>query len=276
MRTTLESQATPARRRIIAERRDAGRLLAPFDEIAARSAYLLAKPLGGVTNRVQPQLLPRYVFLGPQGGGDPIRIGLFATIHGDEPEGALALARFVGELEKNPDLARGYMLFIYPLCNPTGFEDNTRHSRSGKDLNREFWSDSREPEVQALEGEIWMHAFHGIVTLHSDDTSDGLYGFLNGAVLSEHLLEPALLQAEKYLPRNRRRTIDGFPASRGVIYSCYNGVLKSPEGLSRPPFEITFETPQHAPLHQQVEACHAALQAMLAEYRYLMAVAQNI
>src|SRR5207244_3454269 len=29
--------------------------------------------------------LPAYLFLGPRGGGDPIRIGLFAGIHGDEP-----------------------------------------------------------------------------------------------------------------------------------------------------------------------------------------------
>lgn len=248
------------------------RLLAPFEELVEQSDYLLSKPLG-LEGRF---VLPRYVFMGPQGGGDTIRLGLFATIHGDEPEGALALGRLVRELERNPDLARGYTLFIYPLCNPTGFADNTRQSRSGKDLNREFWSGSAEPEVRALEAEIWMHAFHGIVTLHSDDTSDGLYGFVNGAVLSEHLLEPALRQAEKFLPRNRRRKIDGFPARRGMIYSCYEGVLTAPAGLSRPPFEITFETPHHAPLHLQVESQHAALQTILAQYQYLMAVAQNI
>jgi predicted deacylase len=220
--------------------------------------------------------LPRYVFLGPKGGGDTIRIGIFATIHGDEPEGALALARFITALEKNPELAKGYALFIYPLCNPTGFEDNTRHSRAGVDLNREFWIESSQPEVSALETEIWTHAFHGIVTLHSDDTTNGLYGFVNGAVLSEHLLEPALREAEKILPRNTGRKIDGFPARRGIIYFCYDGVLKSPVGLRYPPFEITFETPQHSPLHLQVEATNAALQTILAEYRYLMAVAQNI
>ncbi len=86
--------------------------------------------------------LPRYVFLGPKGGGDTIRIGIFATVHGDEPEGALGLVRFISALERNPDIAKGYALFIYPMCNPTGFEDNTRHSRAGVDLNREFWVDS--------------------------------------------------------------------------------------------------------------------------------------
>lgn len=35
-------------------------------------------------------------------------------------------------------------------------------------------------------------------------------------------------------------------------------------------------TPQKSPLHLQVEAFNAALKTILVEYRYLMAVAQNI
>jgi hypothetical protein len=144
-------------------------------------------------------------------------------------------------------------------------------------LNREFWKDSAEPEVRWLEKEIWAHAFDGIVTLHSDDTSDGLYGFVGGAVLSENLLEPALREAEKFLPRNDRRIIDGFPARKGIISDgCYPGVLKGLRGVARPPFEITFETPQKTSLHCQVEAVTAALQTILVEYRYLQAIAQNI
>jgi predicted deacylase len=214
--------------------------------------------------------------MGPKGGGDTIRIGIFAAIHGDEPEGALALTRFVSLLEADPQLAAGYALFLYPVCNPTGFEDNTRHSRSGKDLNREFWSQSSEPEVRYLESEICMHAFDGIITLHGDNTSDGLYGFVGGSVLSENLLEPALRAAEKVLPRNHGRVIDGFAANRGIINDGYKGMLKHVPNMPRPPFEITFETPQESPLHLQVEACVAALQTILTEYRYLIAIAQNI
>ena len=162
------------------------------------------------------------------------------------------------------------------MCNPTGFEDGTRHSRTGLDLNREFWKQSNEPEVRFLETEIWTHAFNGIITLHSDNTSNGVYGYVNGAVLSENLLEPALQSAEKFLPRNRRRVIDGFPAKNGIIYKSFDGVLRSVPGLQPPPFELTLETPQKAPLHLQVEAFAAALQTVLVEYRYLMAVAQNI
>lgn len=258
------------------ERRNLDRLLSMLDQIADTSPQFLSKSFGKFESAGRTYSLPRYVYLGPKGGGDTIRIGIFASIHGDEPEGALALTRFISHLQKNPELVTGYALFIYPICNPTGFEDNTRHSRSGKDLNREFWRDSSEPEVRFLETEIWTHAFHGIINLRSDDTSDGLYGFVNGAVLSEGLLEPALRAAEKFLPRNHKQVIDGFKADKGVVYECYEGVLRPLAGLNAAPFEITFETPQKAPLHLQVEAMNAALETMLTEYRYLMALAQNI
>lgn len=258
------------------ERRALDRLLSQLDQLAENSDHLMKRSFGQFESAGQTYTMPRYLFLGPKGGGDIIRLGIFATIHGDEPEGALALTRLVAALEKNPELAKGYCLFLYPVCNPTGFEDNTRHSRSGLDLNREFWKESNEPEVRLLETEIWLHAFDGIITLHADNTSDGLYGYVAGAVLSENLLEPALHEAEQFLPRNRQRQIDGFSARNGVISECYPGVLRAPHNMQRPPFEITLETPQKAPLHRQVEAFSVALQTILVEYRYLMAIAQNI
>lgn len=262
--------------RALPEPRPVERLLTPLDQLAERSPHFISKSLGQFDSAGRVYSLPRYVFLGPKGGGDTIRIGVFATIHGDEPESALALTRVVTALGNNPEIAKGYALFIYPVCNPTGFEDNTRHSRSGLDLNREFWKDSRAPEIRYLESEICLHAFDGIITLHCDDTSDGLYGFVSGAVLAKNLIEPALREAEQFLPCNRRRIIDGFKARRGIITDCYPGVLKAIPGVRRPPFEITLETPQKAPLHRQVEAFTAALKTILVEYRYLMAIAQNI
>jgi protein MpaA len=256
------------------ERRALDRILSPLEVVAARSQHLLRTP-ASKDSAVQP-LLPRYFYLGEHGGGDVIRLGIFAVIHGDEPEGALAVNRLVTLLERDPEIARGYALFLYPVCNPTGFEDGTRLARSGKDLNREFWKQSAEPEVRLLESEIYLHAFDGLVTLHSDNTSNGVYGYVNGSILSENLLEPALRAAEKFLPRDRRPVIDGFPARDGIIYRSFEGVLRSLPGMERPPFELTLETPQQAHLHLQVEATAAALQTILEEYRQLRAFAQNI
>lgn len=64
--------------------------------------------------------------------------------------------------------------------------------------------------------------------------------------------------------------------SKDLNREFWNGVLRSVPGLPRPPFELTLETPQKAPLHRQVDAFAAALKTVLVEYRYLMAIAQNI
>jgi len=95
-------------------------------------------------------------------------------------------------------------------------------------------------------------------------------------VLSSNLLEPALRAAEAFLPRNLDVEIDGFLAQSGVLSSCYDGVLRAPEGVPQTPFEITFETPQRAPVERQVQAFNAALHAILKEYRLLLAHAPNL
>lgn len=257
-------------------RRSIGRLLEPLEAIASTSVNLISNQGAQFEIHGEAYRLPRYLFLGPKGGSEPIRIGLFATIHGDEPEGAHGLIQFIRLLEQSPELARGYCLFIYPLCNPTGYEDNTRCSRRGRDLNREFWNHSVEPEVQLLQSELCTHALDGIVALHSDDTSDGAYGFVSGATLTKNLLEPALAAANQILPRNNQRIIDGFNAKNGIIRHGYKGVLRAPPVVRPRPFEIVFETPQKAPHFAQVQATVAALTAILTEYRTLVSYAANL
>jgi protein MpaA len=251
-------------------------LLAPLERIAAESPNLIANHGASFEIEGEGYELPRYLFLGPRGGGDMLRIGLFAGVHGDEPEGVHALIRFLSLLDREPQLATGYCLFVYPVCNPTGLEDRTRHSRSGKDLNREFWRGSREPEVRLLESELVAHAFHGIISLHTDDSSHGFYGYAHGATLTENLIEPALRAAEQFLPRNGNPTIDGFQARNGIIRQGFQGILRAPPTVQPRPFEIILETPHAPPADLQEAAFVAALRTILAHYRELIAYAPNL
>lgn len=251
-------------------RRSLARLLEPLSGIAG----VQGESLGSFESSGQKYSLPRFTFHGPN-SSDPIRIGIFAGIHGDEPAGALAATKFLAEVARQPEIAENFLLQIYPVCNPTGFEDSTRHSRSGKDLNREFWKSSTEPEIEILERELRVQHFSGIIQLHADDTSDGIYGFVRGHTLTENLLRPALLEAGKILPRNINATIDGFAARDGIIYQSYEGILAAPL-QAETPFEIIFETPHHAPMSLQVEALVAAVRTILTEYRRLISFAANI
>ena len=257
-------------------RRSIADLLAPLEKLAANSPNLVANH--DATFRVDGEtyVLPRYLFVGPRGGDTPIRLGIFAGIHGDEPEGVHALVQFIKLLETKPEIAAGYYLSFYPVGNPTGFEDGTRHSRGGKDLNREFWKNSGQPEVQLLQAELQSRSFQGLISLHTDDTSDGFYGFVGGATLTRHLIRPALAAAEKFLPRDGRPVIDGFPARDGVIREGYDGVLSAPPGLRPRPFEIILETPAAPPEYLKELALVAALQTILLEYRKFIAYAPNL
>jgi protein MpaA len=220
--------------------------------------------------------LERFTFTGPAGGGSTVQVGIFAGIHGDEVAGVVAAARFLSLLAAKPEMARGYEVAIYPLCNPTGFAAGTRHARSGRDLNREFWLGSTEPEVALLEREIRARRFDGLIALHADDDTPGLYAFALGAQVTEHVVEPALRAAERFLPRNRHPVIDNFTAQNGLIRKGYPGMLCAAPEQSPRPFEIVFETPTHADLGQQVEANLAFLRTALEQYLQLQAVGQDL
>ncbi|MGA2748314.1 MAG: succinylglutamate desuccinylase/aspartoacylase family protein [Verrucomicrobiota bacterium] len=257
-------------------RRSLADLLAPLERIAAHSPNLVASHEARFESGGESYELPRYLFVGPKGGDTPIRVGIFGAIHGDEPEGAHAIVRFIKLLETKPELAAGYCLSFYPVCNPTGLEDGTRHSRSGRDLNREFWKESDEAEVGLLERELITQSFQGIISLHTDNASTGFYGVVRGATLTKHLIEPALRAAEKLLSRDERPIIDGFEARNGVIHNAYEGMLSAPPKARPRPFEIILETPKAPPAYVKEYALVAALQATLAEYRKFIAYAPNL
>lgn len=252
------------------------KVLLPVFLQAGDSATLRAESLGFWRVGADCFWLPRLTFRRTLVRKNRIKIGIFATLHGDEPAGLYALIDFIGELDRDPMLGRDFDLRFYPLCNPTGFVDGTRNSRADVDLNREFWKGSAQPEIRLLEEELRTQKFDGIISLHSDDTSEGVYGFVKGATLTEHLLKPSLAAASRALPTNLSAQIDGFHAMEGIIHSGYDGILSAPPELSPAPFEIVLETPALAPMELQRQAFVLALKEILGEYRRLISYASDI
>lgn len=147
------------------------RLYWPFIALAEVCRDVVGTVAGSFELEGKQYTIPRFVFLGPSAGREPIRLGLFALLRGNEPAGARALERLLDLLVAEPVLASGYELAIYPVCNPTGFEDDTPHNRAGRDLGHEFWRGSAEPEVRILEEEIRNRRFHGMIALQSGDAA---------------------------------------------------------------------------------------------------------
>lgn len=212
----------------------------------------------------------------PAANGYGFKFAIFGGLHGDEEVGVLAAHEIIHWAGSQPEELGDFELHVYPICNPSGHAQRTRHTACGLDINREFWVGSQLAEVQYLESELRRERYDGIIQLHSDDTSDGCYGFVSGSLLSEHLIEPALAAADRVIPRNPASVIDGFRAQDGVIRECYEGVLSAPPEQRPRPLEIVFETPALAPIQDQVEATLAAVRSILAGYRQLQAHAMNL
>jgi protein MpaA len=203
-------------------------------------------------------------------------ICLVAGVHGDEADGIFAALEFARRFAKSPELVATYSLTIYPCINPAGFERMTRENGNGKDLNREFFRDSSEPEVRLIERELRDRQFVGFISGHSDYESFGLYAYATGAVLSERLAKPALFQASSIIPINTDPVIDGHPASYGIINEKFPGSLGPLSKGPSEPFDITIETPNLFALRKRVEAQALAFETILHEYRAVAAEAMYL
>ena len=256
--------------------RDLRALLEPLAALGELGPWVQSSFAGAFDFEDAPYSIPRIVFTGPPASHDPIRLAIFGGLHGDEPASVLAPIAVLERLAAEPARATGYELAVYPLLNPVGYERDTRANGAGLDLNRQFWRGSTQPEVKAVERELTRTRFDGIITLHADDTAEGIDGYTRGHVLNEALLEPALRSASYVIPRDRRSTIDGFLARDGKIEACFDGVLSAPAAQRPRPFDLIFETPALAPVDKQIEAMVSALDTILDEYRVFLAYAQNL
>ncbi|MDB6108868.1 MAG: peptidase [Pedosphaera sp.] len=254
----------------------ARQLWEPLLNLAENSDWLVAGSVGEVGGGREPFRIPRFIFMGPRGGGDTIRLGIFAAIHGDEPEGAEAVVAFLQELESAPELARGYHIHAYPLCNPTGFAARTRTNASGQDLAGQFWRGSTQPEVYYLEREMGVHHFQGVISLHCENNPGSFSASTRSSILNAALVQPAVDATRKFIPgvlpaqgNHTDSPAESFPAASP-------GFLTATDELNPAPFEINLRMPRRAPKPSQIHGTVAALKSILGSYRALLALRQNI
>jgi hypothetical protein len=176
------------------------RLLEPLLDAAKNSEYLVGGSAGEFAVGHEVFQIPRFVFMGPKGGGDTIRLGIFAALHGDEPEGVEALVEFLQELQRAPETARGYHVYAYPVCNPAGFVARTRGNASGEDVSRHFWHGSSQPEGYYLERELGVLRFQGVISLQTEDRSSDFIASTKSIILNLALVQPAIQAPQQCLP----------------------------------------------------------------------------
>ncbi|MES1180961.1 MAG: hypothetical protein ABUL66_03770 [Verrucomicrobiota bacterium] len=252
------------------------RLLKPLSDLAENSDYLVGGSVGQFLAGENVFQIPRFIFMGPTGGGDTIRLGIFAGLHGDDPEGAEALVEFLQELEVAPQVARGCHIYAYPVCNPSGFVACTHGNADGEDLTEQFWNGSSQPEVYYLERELGVLRFHGVISLQTKNLSGGFLVDTSSTVLKRALAQPAIQATRRFLPGS----LANKESSAGLLHAPPNESLPDflavTDELNPAPFELHVGIPKHAPKPSQIHGTVGALKSILDSNRNLLAIGQNL
>jgi len=252
------------------------RLLKPLLDLAENSDYLIGGSVGHFLVGQSVYQIPRFIFMGPTGGGDTIRLGIFAGLHGDDPEGAEALVELLQELEVNPQAARGFHIYAYPICNPIGFAARIQSNAAGEDLTGQFWSGSSRPEVYYLERELGVLRFHGVISLQTKSDSSSFLVDTRSAILNRALVEPAIQATQRFLPGSILKTGSDAGSLHASPKASLPDFLTVTDELDPAPFELQIGIPQHAPRPSQIHGTVGALKSILDSYRSLLAIGQNL
>ena len=252
------------------------RLLKPLLDLAEDSDHLIGGSVGQFLVEKNLFQIPRFIFMGPTGGGDTLRLGIFAGLHGDDPEGAEALVELLRELETAPQAARGFHIYAYPICNPVGLAARTRNHAASNDLAGQFWGGSSQPEVYYLERELGVLRFHGVISLQTTDYADGFLVDTKSDILNRELAQPAILTTQRFLPGSILKAESDAGSIHALPNASLPDFLTVTEELNPAPFELHIGIPKHAPRPSQIHGTVGALKSILDSYRSLLAIGQNL
>lgn len=252
------------------------RFLKPLLDLSENSDYLVGGSAGEFAAGNDVFQIPRFIFMGPAGGGDTIRLGIFAGLHGDEAEGTEALVEFLRKLEDSPQLARGYHIYIYPVCNPTGFAARTHGSAGGEDLSAHFWRGSSQPEIYYLEREIGVLRFQGVISLQTANSASNFSLHTSSDILNRALVQPALQTTKRFLPGKAAETGRDNNALQDSPVKPLTNFLTATRELNPLPFELQIAIPGQAPQPSRIHGTVNALKSILDSYRSLLAISQNL
>jgi hypothetical protein len=252
------------------------RLLKPLLNLAENSDYLIGGSVGQFQIEQNVFQIPRFIFMGPTGGGDTIRLGIFAGLHGSDPEGAEALVELLQEFEVSPQLARGFHIYAYPICNPIDFAARARSNAAGQDLAGQFWSGTSQPEIYYLERELGVLHFHGVISLETQNHAGGFLVDTKSAVLNRALSQPAIQATQRFLPGSILKTESDTGSLIASPKSSLPDFLTVTDELDPSPFELHIGIPKLAPRPSQIHGTVGALKSILDSYRSLLSIGQNL
>ena len=159
--------------------------------------------------------------------GTPLEIPkiiITGGIHGSERNANYVLHYFMNELLNNPDnietfdtLAQNVHFVFMPMCNPSGFVDNTYNNRANMNLNRDFGphGNFEQPETQYVKALMDKHSNADLhIDYHNFTPQTGKLDILGYALTDVDELKRLTTNAYKYVGRQMQLKDTRYPQSR--------------------------------------------------------------
>jgi hypothetical protein len=247
-------------------------LLAPLFAAAHESSSLIPSR-HPVTVGGEAYEIPKFLLLGQRGGGQPIRIGLFAGFEAGNSDSVQSLSHLLLQLKLSPALTRDYALLAYPVVNARGFAEPPVPL---SDFEQRFARDSADQDVQFFQGELRRWAFNGMISIRTDAHARGFYASVRSEVIASEVVEPALAVAAAALPL-AAQPVKVRPGDRYARTADYaHGRLSPPADVRPYPFEVELFAPRSHPTEAQADGLFVAISEILRHYRALVAHAQDL
>jgi hypothetical protein len=247
-------------------------ILAPAFAAAENSSSLVASRHAIEIKGVSAEIA-KFLLLGQRGGGQPIRLGLFAGFEAGQVETVDVLTRLLLLLKASPGLSRDFALIAYPVVNLRGFQPAAVPLA---DFETRFARESADADVQFFKSELNKWTFNGLLSLRSDSSSLGFYATVRSEMIAREVVEPALAAASLALPL-ATQAVKVRPGDRYARTADYaHGRLSPPADVRPYPFEIELFIPRGPVTEERLEGLFVALTEILRHYRALIAHGQDL
>ena len=143
-------------------------------------------------------------------------IVITAGHHGDESFAVHTLMKWIQRV--NPEEYFDFNLYIFPICNPYGYEHESRDNGARQDTNNDkhFYKNSKVQELAVL-FEAFPVNVDMILDIHGDTGKDKIYMYEHKAESLETIAQKVMIENDNVIPYLKTKTIYKCPVVNGVI-----------------------------------------------------------
>ncbi|HEY3901507.1 MAG TPA: hypothetical protein VGM54_23050 [Chthoniobacter sp.] len=247
-------------------------ILAPLHQAAHQSSSLVASRFPFVSRGLELEI-PKFLLLGQRGGGQPIRLGLFAGFEAGNLGTVQVLSSLLLHLEASPALSRDFAVIGFPVVNAHGF---TSDAVPLAEFESRFARDSAAPDVQFFKTELNKWRFDGLLSFRTDPSARGFHAAVRSAIIAAEVVEPALAAGAVSLPL-ATQAVKVRPDDRFARTADYaHGRLSPPADIRPYPFEIELFAPRATITEQHIDGLFVVLTEILRLYRAFIAHGQDL